>query len=133
MQTDSGLLMIQCVMQALAGERACYNSILSFGSQMLVLGTKTVHILSVRTWSERLDHLLRKKQHLDALALGLSIYQDRAKAVVGLKGSHSKKRATVKEKVSNLFNYPFFFINDFLILPISLVVLLRFCQYSIYT
>jgi hypothetical protein len=46
--------------QALAGERACYNSIVSFGNQMLLLGTKTFHVLTIRSWIERLNHLIRQ-------------------------------------------------------------------------
>jgi hypothetical protein len=44
----------------LAGERACYNSIVSFGNQMLLLGTKTFHVLTIRSWIERLNHLIRQ-------------------------------------------------------------------------
>jgi hypothetical protein len=46
--------------QALAGERACYNSIVSFGNQMLLLGTKTFHVLTIRSWIERLNHLIKQ-------------------------------------------------------------------------
>jgi hypothetical protein len=46
--------------QALAGERACYNSIVSFGNQMLLLGTKMFHVLTIRAWDERLNHLIRQ-------------------------------------------------------------------------
>lgn len=42
---------------ALAGERACYNTVIVFGTQLLLLGTKSLHAVCIRTWSERLRHL----------------------------------------------------------------------------
>lgn len=42
---------------ALAGERACYNTVINFGSQLLLLGMKSLHAVCVRTWMERLRHL----------------------------------------------------------------------------
>nr|CAD7195543.1 unnamed protein product [Timema douglasi] len=45
---------------ALAGERACYNSVVSFGNQLLVLGTKTFHVLTIRAWNERLAYLVKQ-------------------------------------------------------------------------
>lgn len=89
---------------ALAGERACYNSLLSFGNQMIVLCTRSLHVLGVRTWKERLDHLLRQKHYLDALALALAFYQDQAKAVVGLKGPKCKRRALTRDKALDILH-----------------------------
>jgi len=43
---------------ALAGERACYNTVVVFGSQLLLLGTKSLHVICIRTWTERLQHLI---------------------------------------------------------------------------
>ena len=42
---------------ALAGERACYNTVVTYGSQLLLLGTKSLHAVCIRTWMERLHHL----------------------------------------------------------------------------
>lgn len=42
---------------ALAGERACYNTVVMFGSQLLLLGMKSLHAVCIRTWTERLCHL----------------------------------------------------------------------------
>lgn len=41
----------------MAGERACYNTVVTFGSQLLLLGTKSLHAVCIRTWMERLRHL----------------------------------------------------------------------------
>lgn len=89
---------------ALAGERACYNSLLSFGNQMIVLGTKGLHVLGIRTWKERLDHLMRQKHYLDALALALAFHQDRAKAVVGLRGPKAKRKMLTRDKALDILH-----------------------------
>ena len=38
---------------------AVYGSNTVFTNQILVLGKKTFHALILRTWSERLDHLVK--------------------------------------------------------------------------
>lgn len=52
---------------ALAGERACYNSLSSRGDQLLVLGTKAVHLVKLRTWPERLLYLSEQGRWTEAL------------------------------------------------------------------
>nr|CAD7256761.1 unnamed protein product [Timema shepardi] len=86
---------------ALAGERACYNSVVSFGNQLLVLGTKTFHVLTIRAWNERLAYLVKQNKYLDALTLGMAFYLEKGKAVVGLKGPKHKRKETAREKQSN--------------------------------
>ncbi|KAG5874977.1 hypothetical protein JTB14_026378 [Gonioctena quinquepunctata] len=54
---------------ALAGERACYNSLSSRGDQLLVLGTKAVHMIKLRTWPERLMYLSDQGRWAEALNL----------------------------------------------------------------
>ncbi|KAF5284062.1 hypothetical protein FQR65_LT13608 [Abscondita terminalis] len=54
---------------ALAGERACYSSLSSRGDQLLVLGTKGVHLIKLRTWSERLTYLSDQGRWPEALNL----------------------------------------------------------------
>ncbi|XP_033214134.1 vacuolar protein sorting-associated protein 8 homolog [Belonocnema kinseyi] len=84
---------------ALAGERACYNTIVTFGSQLLLLGTKSLHAVCIRTWMERLRHLTLQRRFPEALALGLSFYQDKGKAVVGLRGSKQRRKQIARDKV----------------------------------
>nr|CAD7425885.1 unnamed protein product [Timema monikensis] len=84
---------------ALAGERACYNSVVSYGNQLLVLGTKTFHVLTIRAWNERLAYLVKQNKYLDALTLGMAFYLEKGKAVVGLKGPKHKRKETAREKV----------------------------------
>ena len=50
---------------------------------------------------QRIDVLVKQNKHRDALALALSFYEGKAKAVVGLMGSTKKKKCVVKDMVSN--------------------------------
>ncbi|XP_016842298.1 vacuolar protein sorting-associated protein 8 homolog [Nasonia vitripennis] len=84
---------------ALAGERACYNTVITFGSQLLLLGMKSLHAICVRTWTERLRHLTMQKRYREALELGLDFYRDKGKAVVGLRGSKQRRKQIVQDKV----------------------------------
>ncbi|XP_014213894.1 vacuolar protein sorting-associated protein 8 homolog isoform X2 [Copidosoma floridanum] len=84
---------------ALAGERACYNTVVNFGSSLLLLGMKSLHTICVRTWTERLRHLTLQKRYREALELGLDFYRDKGKAVVGLHGSKQRRKQIVQDKV----------------------------------
>ncbi|XP_076619382.1 vacuolar protein sorting 8 isoform X2 [Colletes latitarsis] len=84
---------------ALAGERACYNTVVTFGTQLLLLGTKSLHVVCIRTWTERLRHLTMQKRFPEALALGFAFYQDKGKAVVGLRGSKQRRKQIARDKV----------------------------------
>ncbi|KAF4795304.1 Vacuolar protein sorting-associated protein 8 like protein [Turdus rufiventris] len=72
---------------ALVGEKACYQSISSCGGQVFYLGTK------------RVDHLLKQERLTDALALAWSFYEGKAKAVVGLTGDTSKRKAVIADRM----------------------------------
>ncbi|KAJ8681567.1 hypothetical protein QAD02_017359 [Eretmocerus hayati] len=84
---------------ALAGERACYNTVVIHGSQLLLLGMKSLHAVCMRTWMERLRHLTMQKCYREALELGLDFYRDKGKAVVGLRGSKQRRKQMVQDKV----------------------------------
>ena len=89
-----------------AGEKATYGSLLTFTNQLLLLGRKTFHVLVIRTWSERLDYLVKWNRHLEALQLGADIYQDQGKALVGLRGPKDKRRTVISRKMTSiLINY----------------------------
>ncbi|KAG7169921.1 Vacuolar protein sorting-associated protein 8-like [Homarus americanus] len=89
---------------ALAGERACYHSMVSFGSQVLLLGTKSFQVVTVRSWVDRLDYLVRGRHTREALQLALDIYQDKAQAIVGLKHKKEKRQQLVQEKICELLS-----------------------------
>nr|XP_033800413.1 vacuolar protein sorting-associated protein 8 homolog isoform X1 [Geotrypetes seraphini] len=91
---------------ALVGEKACYQSICSYGGQIFYLGTKSVHVMLLRNWRERIDHLLKQECFTEALALAWSFHEGKAKAVVGLSGDLSKRRVVVADRmVEILFQY----------------------------
>uniref|UniRef100_A0A6I8QVK8 VPS8, CORVET complex subunit n=1 Tax=Xenopus tropicalis TaxID=8364 RepID=A0A6I8QVK8_XENTR len=89
------------VSQALAfvGEKACYESISSYGGQIFYLGTKSVHAMTLRNWRERVDHLLKQDCYNEALALAWSFHEGKAKAVVGLSGDPKKRKSVVADKI----------------------------------
>uniref|UniRef100_A0A2R9BZH8 Vacuolar protein sorting-associated protein 8 homolog n=1 Tax=Pan paniscus TaxID=9597 RepID=A0A2R9BZH8_PANPA len=91
---------------ALVGEKACYQSISSYGGQIFYLGTKSVYVMMLRSWRERVDHLLKQDCLTEALALAWSFHEGKAKAVVGLSGDASKRKAIVADRmVEILFHY----------------------------
>ncbi|CAL4079363.1 unnamed protein product [Meganyctiphanes norvegica] len=89
---------------AFAGERACYHSMVSFGSQVLLLGTKSFQVVTVRSWLDRLEQLVRGKMVKEALQLALDIYQEKAQAVVGLTHKKEKRSQLVGGKIIELLN-----------------------------
>ncbi|XP_028835782.1 vacuolar protein sorting-associated protein 8 homolog isoform X2 [Denticeps clupeoides] len=91
---------------ALVGEKACYQSVCSNGGQIVYLGTKSVHIMTLRNWRERVDHLLKQEKFLEALSLAWSFHEGTAKAVLGLFGDPAKRKGLVADKmVEILFQY----------------------------
>nr|XP_020861360.1 vacuolar protein sorting-associated protein 8 homolog isoform X6 [Phascolarctos cinereus] len=84
---------------ALVGEKACYQSISSYGGQIFYLGTKSVYVMTLRSWRERVDHLLKQECLTEALALAWSFHEGKAKAVVGLSGDASKRKAIVADRM----------------------------------
>ncbi|XP_016015194.2 vacuolar protein sorting-associated protein 8 homolog isoform X1 [Rousettus aegyptiacus] len=91
---------------ALVGEKACYQSISSYGGQIFYLGTKSVYVMMLRSWRERVDHLLKQDCLTEALALAWSFHEGKAKAVVGLSGDANKRKAVVADRmVEILFHY----------------------------
>ncbi|XP_072048156.1 LOW QUALITY PROTEIN: vacuolar protein sorting-associated protein 8 homolog [Amphiura filiformis] len=87
---------------ALAGERACYQSIKTHKGQLLALGTKSLHVMTLRTWHERIDLLVKETKFKEALSLANSFYIGRAKAVIGLGGNLVQKQAVVSEKILDM-------------------------------
>ncbi|KAM4730367.1 vacuolar protein sorting-associated protein 8 homolog isoform 2-T2 [Anableps anableps] len=84
---------------ALVGEKACYQSLSSYAGQIVCLGTKSAHIMSIRNWKERLDCLLKQEHFTEALSLGWSFHEGTAKAVVGLHGDSQKRKAVISGKM----------------------------------
>ncbi|XP_062438243.1 vacuolar protein sorting-associated protein 8 homolog isoform X3 [Rhea pennata] len=59
----------------------------------------SVHVMTLRSWRERVDHLLKQERLTDALALAWSFYEGKAKAVVGLSGDTSKRKAVIADRM----------------------------------
>ena len=89
---------------ACAGERACYQAIVSAGSQVILLGVKALHVLTLRTWSERIELLVRRDKYPEALSLARSFYEGSARAVVGLSGSVEQRQRQVSDCIMNLLS-----------------------------
>ncbi|XP_038593280.1 vacuolar protein sorting-associated protein 8 homolog isoform X1 [Micropterus salmoides] len=91
---------------ALVGEKACYQSVSSYAGQIVYLGTKSAHIMALRTWRERLDCMLKQEHFVEALSLAWSFHEGTAKAVVGLFGDPVKRKGVVGDKmVEILFQF----------------------------
>ncbi|BES97835.1 vacuolar protein sorting 8 homolog (S. cerevisiae) [Nesidiocoris tenuis] len=84
---------------ALAGQRAVYSSVHSFGNQLLLIGSKTVHVISMRLWVERIDSFVKENRLDEALKLAMEFYTERGKSVLGLRGAKEVRQKLVKEKV----------------------------------
>ncbi|XP_039994817.1 vacuolar protein sorting-associated protein 8 homolog isoform X2 [Xiphias gladius] len=85
--------------QALVGEKACYQSVSSYAGQIVYLGTKSAHIMTLRNWRERIDCLLKQEHFVEALSLAWSFHEGTAKAVVGLFGDPLKRKGVVGDKM----------------------------------
>ena len=83
----------------LGGEMAVYGSNTSFTNQLLLLGNRTFHVLMIRTWSERLDHLLKNNSWVAAMQLGAEFYSEPGRALVGLRGGKERKRSHISLKL----------------------------------
>ncbi|XP_051560266.1 LOW QUALITY PROTEIN: vacuolar protein sorting-associated protein 8 homolog [Myxocyprinus asiaticus] len=84
---------------ALVGERACYQSVCSYASQIIYLGTKSVHIMTLRNWREHVDHLLKQEKFMEALSLAWCFHEGTAKAVLGLFADPAKRKGVVADKM----------------------------------
>ena len=85
-----------------ASEYVCYHSVQVFNGQLLLLGTKSIHCLTIRSWKDRIDYFVKQNLFLEALELALSFYEDRAKAVVNLFGSRRKRKAYIAEEIAEV-------------------------------
>ena len=65
-------------------------------------GRKSFHVLVIRTWNERLDHLTKENRYLDALALGCDFFKDQGKTLVGLKGPKEKRKTVIAQKLISI-------------------------------
>ncbi|KAK2701820.1 vacuolar protein sorting-associated protein 8 homolog isoform X2 [Artemia franciscana] len=85
---------------AIAGEFACFQSIVVSCGQVFVLGTRSVHAVILRKWQERIDYLVKQKRHVEALSFGSQLLEERAKSI-SVK-MDEEKRTHIKEKMKSV-------------------------------
>ncbi|GAB0099149.1 Vacuolar protein sorting-associated protein 8 homolog [Sergentomyia squamirostris] len=56
---------------ALAGTMACYNSIICRGNMLYILGSRALHAVSIRSWVDRISHLVTNQKWGEALDLAI--------------------------------------------------------------
>ncbi|XP_046860227.1 vacuolar protein sorting-associated protein 8 homolog [Xenia sp. Carnegie-2017] len=87
---------------ALASEHSCYQSVIAYNSQLLMLGRKSIHVFTVRTWNDRIAVFLREDDFVGALKLAFSFYNRSAKGVLGLYGNKEEKANILAHTIENL-------------------------------
>lgn len=87
-----------------AAERACYHSAVGCGSQLLLLGLSSVHVVTLRTWLERLSLLWARGLRAEALRLARALYRDEARAVAGLVGKKARRQHQVAHHARRLLH-----------------------------
>jgi len=86
-----------------AGDHLCYGSVTSFGGQLIVLGMMGIHVFSVRTWIERLNALVRRRQFGDALAMARSFYNRAGSFSTDVAGvGRIRRREALAERILEL-------------------------------
>ncbi|XP_034040433.1 vacuolar protein sorting-associated protein 8 homolog [Thalassophryne amazonica] len=87
---------------ALVGEKACYQSVSSYAGQIIYLGIKSAHLMTLRNWRERVEFLLKQEHFAEALLLAWTFHEGTAKAVVGLAGDSVKRKGVVADKMNEI-------------------------------
>lgn len=83
---------------SLAGNYACYNSIISSRFQHIyILGARSVQMITIRNWSERISFLMKNKRWTEAFVLALEEFK------IAKKEGKSKKRVQVRNRIIQLF------------------------------
>ena len=85
-----------------ASGQVCYQSVQCFSGQLIILGIKSIHCLSLRTWQDRLEFFLKRNEFIEALELAELFYLNKGKAVIGLQGSKKIRQQLVAEEITNI-------------------------------
>ncbi|XP_001659262.2 vacuolar protein sorting-associated protein 8 homolog [Aedes aegypti] len=81
---------------ALAGGSACYNTVVSQGSQLYLLAGKSLHGVSARAWSDRISYLTSMQRWEEAIELAVEGFRAAA-------GRH-RRLAVAKERILRMFD-----------------------------
>lgn len=76
---------------ALAGTHACYNSVVSVGSQLYILGARSLHSINVRSWSEQITYLVQNQRWNEACQLATDGFRNA--------GERPRRKLIVKERI----------------------------------
>lgn len=79
---------------ALAGCMACYNSVVAKGSQLYILGSRSLHSVNVRSWSDRISHLVQNQRWCEACSLAIDGYRNA--------GERPRRKQVAKDRVIQL-------------------------------
>lgn len=79
---------------ALAGTYACYSSIVTKGSQLYVLGRRSLQSINVRSWSDRITHLAQNQRWCEACSLAIEGYRNASE--------RSRRKQMAKDRVIQL-------------------------------
>ena len=85
-----------------ASAHACYQSVRVFNGQLILLGTKSIHCLTMRFWKDRLDFFVKQNEYVKALQLAQLFFEGKGKAVVGLTGGIEYRRKVVGNEIINI-------------------------------
>ncbi len=84
---------------AYAGENACYNTIQAYLGQLFVLGSRSIVLFSLQTWSTRIDDFINDNSLDLALSLALSMYKGETKALIGLPVDTTLRKTKIVDKI----------------------------------
>lgn len=79
---------------ALAGTYACYNSVVSTGAQLYILGARSLHSVTVRAWSDRISYLVSNQRWHDACSLAIDGYRSA--------GDRASRKQAAKNRILQL-------------------------------
>lgn len=79
---------------ALAGTHACYNSVISRGCQLYILGARSLQSINVRSWSDRISHLVQNQRWCEACSLAIEGYRNA--------GDRPRRKQIAKDRIIQL-------------------------------
>ncbi|CAF3743236.1 unnamed protein product [Adineta steineri] len=91
---------------ALAGQNACYQTLISNQGCIFLLGVHTLYEIHLRDWSERIDYYIEngRNQYEQALELAYSMLVGKAKGLTGLPIDPIKRRQCISDRMVSLLH-----------------------------
>ena len=75
------------------------GSVRASDNSLLILGSASVVVVKVLTWSDRVDALIAQNHWTEALALALDFYEGQAKAAIGLPRDPKSLKAKLRDQI----------------------------------